>query len=100
MIEPLYTLKQLSAKTGVNVEFLRGLANDGQIEVVRKGPRGHFHIRESAWLAWVANHIEPPTSKVATMPLAPPNRAPVRPAPFDVDSLLPEGFVKPFPRSA
>jgi hypothetical protein len=99
-IEPLFTLRQLAARTGLSIYFLRDLAESGDIEVIRKGAQGRIHIRESAWLAWQESHKHAPTSKVTPMPLNPPKQAPVRPKPFNVDDLLPPGFEKPFPRSA
>jgi hypothetical protein len=100
LIEPLYTLKQLAAKTGLSINFLRDLAESGDIEVIRKRARGRQYIRESAWLAWQEAHITGTDRKVVQMPLDPPKQAPTRPKPFNVEDILGAGYKRVFPRSA
>jgi hypothetical protein len=100
-IEPLYSLKKLSDASGMTVEYLRGLIERGELAIVRSTPRGQIFVAESAWTAWQQAHVvgaKDPKSNV--VPLNPPKRAPsVKAEPFDVDSLLPKDFKKPFPRS-
>jgi hypothetical protein len=100
MIDPLYSLRKLSAVSGVTVEYLRGLIERGELAIVRSSPRGQIFIAESAWRQWQESHVQPATSKANVVPLIPPKRAPsVKAEPVDVDSFLPKGFKKPFPRS-
>jgi hypothetical protein len=100
-IDRLYSLRELSAVSGLTVEFLKDSVSRGELEVFRRTSLGRIYVRESVFVAWQASHSTAAKPQPVVVQLNPPHKAPAsKREPVNIDDLLPPGHKRVFARSA
>jgi hypothetical protein len=100
-IDRLYSLRELSAVSGLTVEFLKDSVSRGELEVFRRTSLGRIYVRESVFVAWQASHSTAAKPQPVVVQLNPPHKAPTsKREPVNIDDLLPPGHKRVFARSA
>jgi hypothetical protein len=100
-IDRLYSLRELSAVSGLSVEYLKDSVARGELAVFRRTERGMIFIRESAFELWQLSHTTSAKPQPVVVQLNPPHKAPAsKREPVNIDDLLPPGHKRRFARSA
>jgi hypothetical protein len=100
-IDRLYSLRELSAASGLSLDALYDSVSSGELEVFRRTARGKIYVRESVFVAWQASHSTAAKPQPVVVQLNPPHKAPAsKREPVNIDDLLPPGHKRVFARSA
>jgi len=90
-IDRLYSLRELSAVSGLSIEYLKDSVQRGDLAAFRRTARGRIYIRESAFAAFQEQHTTTVQPTPIVVQLNPPKTAPKR-EPVDVSQYVAPRF--------